>query len=385
MNPPNQPNPPTNEELYTLRALSEMAQDPNSDAHQVLHHLRTNVVAVTQMQQQIGSLQAQLQAQTQSGPSNGPITSLSAALEALVANNLEQQQLYQAHQASVSQILERLSQRQAGSQRAPIPLPLPTKFKGNEDEYSFAEFKSKLRTTFLRFSESFPTDEHKINYALQCLEGNPAIFFAPYVNGDTPDDDGYLSSYSSFLYALEEIYGDQNQIDEINHKLARLRQTGSMVEYTTKFRTLSARTQWNDHALLARFKDGLSEDIKNVLTPQWHSLRVLRDTMSAAATAYQNLQFQTRFRSRQTHPRPQHQSTSSRRPIVTPAVASQSSSSAMDLDAMRFKKLTPVEKQRRRDNGLCLYCGGDDHFAGACPKKTAQLAAVSFDSENELA
>ena len=115
-----------------------MAQDPNSDAHQVLHHLRTNVEAVTQMQQQIGSLQAQLQAQTQSGLKNGPITSLSAALEALVANNLEQQQLHQAHQASVSQILERLSQRQAGSQRAPIPLPLPTKFKGNEDEYSFA-------------------------------------------------------------------------------------------------------------------------------------------------------------------------------------------------------------------------------------------------------
>jgi hypothetical protein len=57
----------------------------------------------------------------------------------------------------------------------------------------------------------------------------------------------------------------------------------------------------------------------------------------------------------------------------------------MDLDAMRFKKLTPAEKQHRRDNGLCLYCGGDDHFASACPKKTTRLAAVSFDSENESA
>lgn len=30
----------------------------------------------------------------------------------------------------------------------------------------------------------------------------------------------------------------------------------------------------------------------------------------------------------------------------------------------------PTEKQRREDNGLCRYCGADDHWAKDCPKKS---------------
>jgi hypothetical protein len=57
----------------------------------------------------------------------------------------------------------------------------------------------------------------------------------------------------------------------------------------------------------------------------------------------------------------------------------------MELDALKVKHITAEEKQRRRDNGLCLYCGGDNHFASACPAKKARLAAVTVDPENESA
>ena len=59
----------------------------------------------------------------------------------------------------------------------------------------------------------------------------------------------------------------------------------------------------------------------------------------------------------------------------------------MDLDAMRTRRLSNEEKQRRREQSLCLYCGGPGHIAVNCPaKKGAQLATVTFeDSENELA
>ncbi|KAG0245970.1 hypothetical protein BG011_002625, partial [Mortierella polycephala] len=57
------------------------------------------------------------------------------------------------------------------------------------------------------------------------------------------------------------------------------------------------------------------------------------------------------------------------------------------VDALRAKRLTPEEKQRRRDLGLCLYCGGKDHFANVCPaKNTVQASVVSAaDLENEMA
>jgi hypothetical protein len=34
---------------------------------------------------------------------------------------------------------------------------------------------------------------------------------------------------------------------------------------------------------------------------------------------------------------------------------------------LKFQKLTPEEKERRRTSGLCLYCGEGGHFASTCP------------------
>ncbi|KAF9176129.1 hypothetical protein BGZ50_001703, partial [Haplosporangium sp. Z 11] len=192
---------------------------------------------------------------------------------------------------NVQLVLERLSQRSHQS-RAPIPPALSPKFKGEDGDMTFAEFRSKLYTQFLRFPESLSSDEERVNYALQSMEGPPAQYFAPYVNGEVPDDEGILLSYPAFTNVLEEMYGDQYTLEEVQHKLNRLRQTGSMSEYLTKFRVLSARSGWNEDALLFKFKNSLSDDVKNILTPQWHTLTTLRAARAAANTAYQNLQAQ---------------------------------------------------------------------------------------------
>jgi hypothetical protein len=383
---------PTEQELFTLRALAEQAQNPNADVQQIMHHLHSNMEAMNQMQQQIGSLQASLQEQAriqeqgQANAVSAPITTLTAAIEALGASNAEQAQLHQHYQASMQLVLDRLTQH-SGSHRAPIPLPLTPKFKGDDGNVSFAEFKSKLTTSFARFLDSLHGDQEKVNFTLQSMEGSPSLFFAPYVNGDVEDEEGFLDSWPAFSAILEEMYGDQHHVDEINHKLTRLRQTGPMSTYISQFRTLSARSGWNEPALLSRFKEGLSDEVKTLLTPQWHNLNTVRQLQMAATSAYQNLRIQNRFRPRPAFSKPPQQQPSPRRPASTPYTVSSApaSNTAMDLDAMRVKHITAEEKQRRRDNGLCLYCGGENHFAGSCPVKKARLAAVSIDSENESA
>jgi hypothetical protein len=69
------------------------------------------------------------------------------------------------------------------------------------------------------------------------------------------------------------------------------------------------------------------------------------------------------------------------RPTATPRApqptASSSTSSAlppgdpMEIDATKTGKIrgpiAPKEKQRRRDENLCLYCGGANHKIGDCP------------------
>ena len=389
-------NHPNEQELFTLRALAEQAQNPNADVQNIMHHLQSNMEAVNVLQQQIGSLQAIVhdQAQTQAQDPNGadttPVVSLTAAIQALAAQQLEQQRHQQEYQSSIQLILDRLSHRGASS-RPHVPMPLTPKYKGDDGDMSFAEFKSKLTTSFARFSDSLHTDQEKINYALQSMEGPPAVYFAPYVNGEAEDLDGFLVSFPTFLATMDSMYGDQHHADEVNHKLARIRQTGPMSEYISKFRTLSARSGWNEPALLARFKEGLSDDVKSLLTAQLHALTSLRDAQAAATTAYQNHQARARTQRATSRtqvsfpnwPRRNHApaSTSS---AAAPA-PSAPSAGPMDLDHMRVKHITAEEKQRRREKNLCLYCGGNNHFAGECPVKKARLAAVTIDSENESA
>ncbi len=263
-----------------------------------MHHLQSNMEAMNSIQQQLGSLQAtvhdeqaQAQSQDQAQGHPAPLTSLTA-VEVLAAQAREQQQFQQSYQASIQLILERLAHRQTS--RSSTPQPLNPKYKGNDDGMTFTEFRSKLITSFARFPDALSYGSDKANFALQSMEGTPALFFAPYVNGEIPDDEDYLTSWDNFSAVMNEMHGDQHQLDEINHKLTRLRQTGHMSLYLTRLRTLSARSGWNEPALLSRFKEGLSHEIKTILVPQWHTLNNLRQAQAAATTAYQNHQARTR-------------------------------------------------------------------------------------------
>ena len=59
----------------------------------------------------------------------------------------------------------------------------------------------------------------------------------------------------------------------------------------------------------------------------------------------------------------------------------------MQLDAIRPRTLSTSEKERRRANNLCLYCGGPGHFAQSCPSKRhppGRLANLSSSLGNDI-
>src|SRR6202022_1354180 len=70
--------------------------------------------------------------------------------------------------------------------------------------------------------------------------------------------------------------------------------------------------------------------------------------------------------------KPETNSTSAPPPPETaPAgtVAGYHGPAPMDLSAVKGKKITPEERKRRREGGLCMYCGDSRHFAASCPRK----------------
>lgn len=355
-------------------------QEQTLDPVQLFQHYQQSMQVVHDLQQQVQGLRTQLQ---QQADANAPILALRTALETLVASNQEQQNLQRSFQDNVHDVLNRINPRtNTYTSRPPVPLPFTRKFTSS-GEPTFAEFRAQLKTMFARFPESLDTDADKINYTIQCMEGAPAQFFAPFVNEEIQDEDGYLETFERFMQILDDLYGDHHYIDEINTRLARLRQTGTMAEYITQFKSLGARARWNDAALLARFKDGLSDEVKILLTSQWHHMTSVSEAQSLASAAYQNFLAQRRLHVKLSRPSNQNQNQSRRPPAPAPS-APTSPSTAMEIDAVRTCRLTPQEKQRRRDNGLCLYCGGENHFADNCPVKRARLAII-IEAENNQA
>ena len=58
--------------------------------------------------------------------------------------------------------------------------------------------------------------------------------------------------------------------------------------------------------------------------------------------------------------------------MTTKSLGSHLEAEDMQIDAARVRTLTPEEKKRRMEEGLCLYCEEEGHKAGNCPKKQNQ-------------
>ncbi|KAF9337618.1 hypothetical protein BG006_003791 [Podila minutissima] len=227
----------------------------------------------------------------------------------------------QVYQRQIQIVLDGLFMRNAAT-RFQISTPHDPKFKGDDSEMPFTEFRAKLKIVAERFPDALHSNQERINYAIQSMEGAPVRFFAPFISGTADNLEGFLSSYSTFISVLNDMYGDQHNIDEINHKLARLCQTGIVTDHILQFRALASRADLNEPALLARFKDDLSSEVRTLLTA---------------------------------HP--------------------------MEVDAILTKHISAEEKRHRSKN-LCLCCAAADHFANDCTLK-ARLAAVTIESEHE--
>jgi hypothetical protein len=361
--------------VYTLQSIREQAANPSVDPRDILSALMPHLEGMESLQQQLQEAQVQ----------NAQATANGQPLQETVHTLAQVQQSFGHYQQQSNEILATLAHR-----RLNAPPPLSPKFKGEAEGVTYVEFLSQLENAFTRYPETLNTDKAKISYAFASMTGPPAQFFAPIVAGQVPDSAGYLESYASFVKALDHTFGNQLQVDEANYQLQRLRQHGmTMTEYTTKFKTLVARAGWEPNAALGRYKDGLSREIKELLLNQWASLKDLEETTIAANTAYRNLLTYNRF-NKKDHRLIPKKTFPTRFPTNMGNTAASAGPAPMEIDAMRVKHITQEEKQRRRENNLCLYCGGSGHYASKCPAKNAHLAAVSVepitsDSENEWA
>ena len=177
----------------------------------------------------------------------------------------------------------------------------------------------------------------------------------------------------------------------MERELRTLRQTGSVSAYAAEFQRIAGfliAAGWNDRPLLSNFRANLKDNIKNVLVHEKPFPTTLQEMIAASiridnrehekimdrkAPTHQSGTQGNQSRSHQNGSR--LQITAPPNPVaptlplpITTSVANNDGTTPMELDAFERRGLTEAEKEFRRSNKLCLYCGSPNHRVADCPK-----------------
>src|SRR5690606_12721544 len=145
---------------------------------------------------------------------------------------------------------------------------------------------------------------------------------------------------------------------------------------------IASKLKWNEEAKIYAFRAGLRDELKDLLVGKTEvpaeRLSSFANYMISLDNSWQARQMEKksgrldsfRFQHRTTTTRNQQSSSQS---TQNPFSGNRSTTKdghyprAMELDgAQRGKKLTDAQRNYRRANNLCMYCGKPGHFASNC-------------------
>lgn len=248
----------------------------------------------------------------------------------------------------------------------------PEPFSGGHDKLSTFLFQCRLK--FHSSPSQFQDDTIKIAYAVSYLRG-PALQWAEpkSLNGQME-----YQVWTDFEKAFKSAFGDPDPTQTARAKLSRLSQKGPASTYWSEFQTLAARAEWGDSYLMYKFVNGLKDSLREKHAYMDEQPKTLPKLVEWAIRI--DNQIYAYQRSKRDNQRPW---------TGTPGpITDNSGTTPMELDATRFTKLTDEERRRRRQFGLCMYCGAKGHYATKCPAKKHtvkfQLAESKADEWKEV-
>lgn len=256
----------------------------------------------------------------------------------------------------------------------PMKAKEPRMFNGatSEVEPFIDEVETNIRL------QRMTNDLDKTSYLSTYLkDGNPKTWYY----GIKTLNMSLLSDYSAFIAAFRLQFADPNYSRTALRKIKALRQTGSCASYAARFRELLPHVEFSDQTKLDQFKEGLKASVRDaVITvrPKPTNFDAYVDLVIDIDNELHENELNAREHAQNL--RSTASSSRSHRPVAsTPQVSSTSSVAPssevvpMEVDAVKFRgPLTQDEKDRRRRNNLCMYCGGTGHNADTCPNKSAK-------------
>ena len=177
-----------------------------------------------------------------------------------------------------------------------------------------------------------------------------------------------LSDFAAFRTAFKTHFGDPDYKGTAIRKLRALKQTGSCAQYAAPFREIVVALDLSEFSLCDDFYKGLKEEVKNIVVAFGKPDTL--NTMERKAIEIDNHLYARRVeKAKAPNPigkglkPPSRPNSPPSHPITLPTT-----SPSTDVDVARRGPLSNEEKQRRRVNNLCLYCGAVGHLANTCSK-----------------
>lgn len=232
-------------------------------------------------------------------------------------------------------------------------IPLPDRFSG--DRKGFCNFKNSCKLYFkLRPSSSGP-ETQRVQIIISLLQGDPQAW-AFNLEPNHPA----LLTVDAFFEALGLLYDDPDRAATAESTLRNLKQGTTTAEmYCSEFRRWAPESGWNDAALRSQFRMGLSDAIKDALV-NFSYPASLEEAMSLA------IRIDRRQRERR---REQTTAVANYIPPLPPDYSTSSAKSEEEPMQLGSTRLSAQEHMRRRNMGLCLYCGLKGHMLRSCPTR----------------
>ena len=272
-----------------------------------------------------------------------------------------------------------------------VDLKMDHVFRFNGTPALLNRFLMQLDLYFACGPSVFSDHRARVNYAISRLEGTAAAWIEPlYV----AQEFSVFGSYDNFVDSLRLQFGDTHCAVRAAKKLFALRQGSKPIhEYVNEFRLLLHQAGWStkDKAAYEIFWTGISPTLNSHLL-NYEDPMDSEKLMALASRVEQRVINRTRAEAPPVNQQQDVGPRQARKPFVPPPTNPHFRGNPqrvnyqnplrndgpvpMEIDALRSGtpnggRLTPVERQYRMSNGLCLYCGEKGHLLRDCPKRPA--------------
>lgn len=300
-----------------------------------------------------------------------------------------QEQMMQMMQA----MTEAISASSRAAARADTPGPTysskpepkvkdPETFHGNRN--SLSAFITECELVFELQPSRFTDERTKASYMISLLRDTPLLAIRPLMSAEPRP--AMFNDHKLLVEYLRTSYGDPDEKGTARRKLKGVRQNGSASAYFAELQQYIAVLGWKEQEqIVDRAIDGLKPHLKDEIARSNVLPKTLSDLISFVIPL-DNRMYEREIERK--HESKDSNKVTTTRTTVTSAPAAVATTTRAFTNApapitntnQRFAQatgqqgqsaprgpLSDAEKQRRRDNNLCLRCGDPGHVLVDCP------------------